>query len=57
MHSSEGARSSVMKRTNYKQEKRSKELEKQKKKEAKKERKLKREQLTSELENDNREVE
>ncbi len=32
-----------MKRTNYKQEKRQKELEKQKKKDAKKERKLRRE--------------
>lgn len=39
-----------MKRTNYKQEKRLKELEKQKKKEAKKERKLNREK--SQEEND-----
>ena len=37
----------MMKRTNYKQEKRLKELEKQKKKEAKKERKLKREKTDS----------
>lgn len=37
-----------MKRTNYKQEKRLKELEKQKKKEAKKERKLNREKSQEE---------
>ena len=37
-----------MKRTNYKQEKRLKELEKQRKKEAKKERKLQKEQVLSE---------
>lgn len=35
----------MVRKTNYKQEKRSKELEKQRKKEAKKERKDKREQL------------
>lgn len=37
-----------MKRTNYKQEKRIKELEKQRKKEAKKERKLNKDQVLSE---------
>lgn len=42
----------VQKRTNYKQEKRLKELEKQKRKDAKKERKLEREQSREEIVDD-----